>query len=88
MVVQKKVMDFEWGGDGVLRYQGSLCVPTMDELQETIMEKAHRSRYSINAYLHKDASWLERSLLVKYYYESITEFVAKCMKCQQLKIEH
>ncbi|WMV46551.1 hypothetical protein MTR67_039936 [Solanum verrucosum] len=40
-VHKQKVMAFEQGGDGVLRYQGRLCVPRVDELQERIMEEAH-----------------------------------------------
>ena len=30
-VHKQKVMAFEQGGDGVLRYQGSLCVPMVDD---------------------------------------------------------
>ncbi len=29
---KEKVMAFEQGGDGVLRYQGRLCVPSVDKL--------------------------------------------------------
>ena len=47
-VHKQKEMAFEQGGDGVLRYQGRLCVPRVDELQERIMEEAHSSRYSIH----------------------------------------
>ena len=47
-VHKQKVMAFEQGGDGVLRYQGRLCVPRVDELQERIMEEAHSSRYLIS----------------------------------------
>ncbi|KAH0633358.1 hypothetical protein KY284_036144 [Solanum tuberosum] len=47
-VHKQKVMAFEQGGDGVLRYQGRLCVPWVDEPQERIIEKAHSSRYSIH----------------------------------------
>ncbi|XP_069143362.1 uncharacterized protein [Solanum lycopersicum] len=34
------VLAFEQGGDGVLKYQGRLCVPRVDGLQERIMEEA------------------------------------------------
>ena len=30
-----------------MRYQGRLCVPMVDGLKESIMEEAHKSRYSI-----------------------------------------
>ena len=46
-VYKQNVLDFEQGGDVVLRYQGRLCVPIVDRLEERIMEKTHRSRYFI-----------------------------------------
>ena len=47
-VHKQKVIDFEQGGDGVLRYQGTFCVQRVDEIQERIMEESHSSRYSIH----------------------------------------
>ena len=38
---------FSQGGDGVLRYQGRLCVPNVGELRQHILVEAHNSRYSI-----------------------------------------
>ena len=42
-----------FGGDGVLRYQGRLCVPYVDGLRNWILEEAHGSRYSIHPGLTK-----------------------------------
>ena len=39
----QKVMTFQQRGDGVLRYQGRLCVPRADELHERI--RSHSSRF-------------------------------------------
>ncbi|WMV58035.1 hypothetical protein MTR67_051420 [Solanum verrucosum] len=47
-VHKHKVMDFEQGGDVVLRYQRRLCVPKVDDLQGRIMREVHSSRYSIH----------------------------------------
>ncbi|WMV60095.1 hypothetical protein MTR67_053480, partial [Solanum verrucosum] len=47
-VQMHRVLAFEQGGDSVLKYQGRLCVPMVDELQERIMKEAHSSRYSIH----------------------------------------
>ena len=35
-------------GDGVLRYQGRLCVPDVGELRQDILAEAYNSRYSIH----------------------------------------
>ena len=47
-IQKQRVLAFEQGGDGVLRYQGRLCLPMVDELQERIMEKDLSSKYSIH----------------------------------------
>ncbi|XP_070050863.1 uncharacterized protein [Nicotiana tomentosiformis] len=46
------------GEDGVLRLQGRLCVPKVDDVRERILEEAHSSRYSI----HPGATKMYRDL--------------------------
>ena len=46
-VHNQRVEVLSQGGDGVVRYQGRLCVPDMGELRQHILEEAHNSRYSI-----------------------------------------
>ena len=80
-------MTFKQGGDGVLRYQGRLCVPRVDELQERIMEEAQSCRYSI----HPGSTKMYHDLREVYWWSSmkkgIVEFVGKCLNCQQVKVE-
>ncbi|KAH0730162.1 hypothetical protein KY289_001350 [Solanum tuberosum] len=47
-VHKQKILAFKQGGEGILRYQGRLCVPRVDELQERIMEEARSSKNSIH----------------------------------------
>jgi len=74
--------------DAVLRYQGRLCVPKVDELQERILEEAHSSKYSI----HLGFTKMHRDLREAYWWSSmktsIAEYVVKCPNCQQVKVEH
>ncbi|KAH0711565.1 hypothetical protein KY289_007524 [Solanum tuberosum] len=87
-VQKQRVLAFEQGGDGALRYQGRLCVPMVGRLQEKIMEEAHSSRYSI----HPGSTKMYRDLREVYWWngmkKGIAEFVAKCPNCQQVKVEH
>lgn len=46
-MLKKSVEDVSQGGDGLLRYQGHLYVPNVDELRGQILSEAHSSRYSI-----------------------------------------
>ncbi|WMV18602.1 hypothetical protein MTR67_011987 [Solanum verrucosum] len=57
-VLKKSVEAFSQRGDGVLRYQGHLYVPRIDDLREHILSEAHSSRYSI----HPSATMMYRDL--------------------------
>ncbi|KAH0667849.1 hypothetical protein KY285_029055 [Solanum tuberosum] len=43
-LVVEKVEVFSQGGDGVLRYQGRLCVPNVGELRQQFLTEAHNFR--------------------------------------------
>ena len=47
-VHNQKVLAFKQGGDGVLKYHGTLYVPKVNGLQERILEEADNFRYSIH----------------------------------------
>ncbi|KAH0652933.1 hypothetical protein KY289_030611 [Solanum tuberosum] len=87
-VLKKSVEAFSQGGDGVLRYQGRLCVPDVDGFREQILEEAHGSWYSI----HPGDTKMCRDLREVYWWngmkKDIAGFVAKCPNCQQVKAEH
>ncbi|KAH0650386.1 hypothetical protein KY284_030298 [Solanum tuberosum] len=88
VVLKKSVEAFSQGGDGVLRYQGQLCVPNVDDLREQILSEDHSSRYSI----HPGATKMYRHLREVYWWndmkKDISKFVAKCPNCKQVKVEH
>ncbi|KAH0709554.1 hypothetical protein KY284_010981 [Solanum tuberosum] len=71
-VHKKKVLAFEQGRDGVLRYQGRLCVPMVDRIQERILEEAHSSRYSI----HLGSTKMYRDLREVYWWNSMKKGIA------------
>ena len=79
---------FSQGGDGVLRYQGRLCVPDMGKLRQHILVEVHTYIFSI----HPSSSKIYRDLRVVYWWNgmkrNITNFVSKCPNCQQIKVEH
>ncbi|WMV30354.1 hypothetical protein MTR67_023739 [Solanum verrucosum] len=78
----QRVEVFSQGGDGVLRYQGRLCVPNLGELRQHILAEAQNSRYSI----HQGATKMYRDLRLVYWWNG--GIVAKCSNCQQVKVEH
>ena len=84
----KRVEVFFQGENGVIFYQGRLCVPDVGELRQHILAEAHNSRYSI----HPGATKMYRDLREVYWWNGIkrdiADFVSKCPYCQQVKVEH
>ena len=83
-----RVEVFSQGGDGILHYQGRLCIPDMGVFSQHIRAEAHNSRYSI----HAGATKMYRDLREVYWWNGmksdITDFVSKCHNCQHVKVKH
>ena len=77
-VHKQRVLTFEQGGDGVLKYQGRLCVPKVDGLQERILEEAYRYIYSIHLGFTKIYHNLREVYLLEGMKKDIAESVVKC----------
>jgi len=74
--------------DGAVLFEGRVCIPNDLELKRLILEEAHKSSFSI----HPGATKMYQDLKRDYWWPGmktdIAEFVARCMVCQQVKIEH
>ncbi len=85
---QGQAQGFMLNDDGVLRYGTRLYVPNIDELRREIMEESHHSAYTV----HLGSTKMYRDLREHYWWggikRNVTDFVAKCLTCQQVKAEH
>ena len=74
--------------DGMLTLRGKACVPDVYDLRKMIMEEAHCSAYA----MHLGSTKMYRTIKKNYWWSGIkrdlTEFVARCLVCQQVKAEH
>ena len=74
--------------DGVLRIRGRICVLKIGDFIRLILEEAHYSWYSI----HPGAAKMYHDLSQHYWWcgmkRDITDFVSRCLTCQQVKCEH
>ena len=88
LVLRKNNESYYQGEDGVLRYQGILCVADVDGLRENIMDEAHGSLYSI----YPGSTKMYRDLFNIYWWNGIKREVATFMSrfgnFQQIKVEH
>jgi hypothetical protein len=81
-------LEFSRASDGAILFERRICVPSDQELRRLILEEAHKSSFSI----HPGATKMYQDLKREYWWPGmktdIAEFVARCIVCQQVKIEH
>ena len=74
--------------DGSLRFGNRLCVPNDPDLKEEILSEAHNTEYTI----HPGGTKMYRDLKGTFWWNNmkreIAGYVARCLVCQQVKIEH
>lgn len=87
-VRKQKVLDFYYGGDGVLGYQGILCLPMVDGLYERITAEAHSSRYSIVSGSKKLYRDMREVCFLNSTKKGISELVGNCSNRKQDKVQY
>ncbi|KAG8481084.1 hypothetical protein CXB51_025832 [Gossypium anomalum] len=80
--------DFGLNSEGVLCFRGRMCIPKDSDLRMMILKEAHGGPCA----MHPGGSKLYRDLRELYWWpglkREVTEFVRKCLTCQQVKAEH
>jgi hypothetical protein len=87
-IMEEKSHDFSEDEEGVLWYRVRIYVPSIKELKEKILCKAHESAYSI----HLGGNKMYHDLKATYWWygmkRDIAEYVSLCDTCQCVKAEH
>ncbi|KAK5839433.1 hypothetical protein PVK06_008221 [Gossypium arboreum] len=86
--VLNKESEFQIDDDDCLRFRSRLCVPKNSELISIILNEAHCSRMSIHPGSTKMYNDLKRQFWWPGMKRDISEFVSRCLICQQVKAEH
>ncbi|KAG8491584.1 hypothetical protein CXB51_014656 [Gossypium anomalum] len=80
--------EFQLDEDDCLRFRSQLCVPRNAELISMILNEAHCGRMSLHPGSTKMYNDLRRQFWWHGMKRDISEFVSKCLICQQVKAEH
>ncbi|XP_035842153.1 uncharacterized protein LOC118488855 [Helianthus annuus] len=85
----KGVIDkLEENSTGLKTRFGRIWIPRFCEVKATLLDDAHKSRYSV----HPGATKMYRDLKTGYWWpgmkRDIVKYVAKCLTCSQVKAEH
>ena len=84
----EEAKDFTLGNDGILRFQGRVCVPNDTEVKRVILEEGHKSRLSLHLGMTKMYQDLKETFWWQGMKRDVAQFVSTCLTCQKAKEEH
>ena len=88
IVVETPDPHFSIHEDGSLRYDYRWCVPNDSDLRTRILREAHSSCFSTHPGTDKMYQDLKRTFWWHGMKKDVANFVAKCLTCQKVKIDH
>ncbi|XP_028120020.1 uncharacterized protein LOC114317480 [Camellia sinensis] len=88
LVSGKSSSDWMLHQDGSLRYLDKIFVPNIKQLREKVLKEFHHSGFAIHLGGNKMYQELKRQYGWSGMKKDITQFVSKCLTCQQVKAEH
>jgi hypothetical protein len=73
---------------GLLRYHGRIYIPEGGDIQSIILKEAHRALYCVYPGVKKMYVDMKKIFFWVGIKRDVVHFVAKCLKCQQVKVNH
>ncbi|KAE8728977.1 Phosphoenolpyruvate carboxykinase [Hibiscus syriacus] len=87
-IEQGTSLDYALDQDEVLCFKGRYCVPDDAELRQIILNETQNSPYA----MHPGGDKMYWNLRERYHWvgmkKDISDFVARCLTCQQVKADH
>ena len=65
-----------------------MCVPVIEELKKKILDEGHNTPHSVHPGGNKLYKDLRQTFLWSNMKQEVVDYVAKCLTCQRVKIEH
>ncbi|KAA3465845.1 DNA/RNA polymerases superfamily protein [Gossypium australe] len=83
-----ETVDFGLNNEGMLCFRGKVCMPKDSELRQMVLREAHSRTYA----MHPGGNKMYQDLRELYWWlglkREVTDFVSRCLTCQQVKAEH
>ena len=80
--------DFSIDESGGLLYKSRLCIPNDMDLKKNILYESHNTVFT----MHPRSNKMYQDMKQYYWWQGvkkdISEYVSKCLTCQQVKVEH
>ena len=74
--------------NGTIRFHNRVCVPAVEELKRKILNKGHNTPHLVHPRGNKPYKDLNQTFWWSNMKREVVDYVARCLTCQRVKIEH
>ena len=74
--------------DGLLTYKNRVYIPNIAYLRRVAMDEIHHAPYSSHPKYQKTIATARKQYVWPGMKKEMAEYISRCMKCQQVKVEH
>ena len=85
--LEKKYEGYKLEEDGILTYKNIIYIPNVVDWRIIVME-IHQAPYSGHPRYQKTISTARKQYFWLIMKKDMDEYISRCMKCQQVKVEH
>ena len=86
--LEKRYEGYKFEEDGLLTYKGRIYIPGVADLRRIVMDEIHHAPYSGHPGYQKTVATTKKQYFWPRMEKDIFEYISRCMKCQQVKVEH
>ena len=80
--LEKGYKGYKFEEDGLLTYKGRIYIPDVASLRRVVIDEIHQAPYQ------KTIATARKQYFLPGMKRDMAEFILRCMKCQQVKVEH
>ena len=74
--------------DRILTYKNKVYIPNVEILRRNVMDNIHQPSYSGHPRYQKTIATARKQYFWPGMKKDMAEYISRCMKCQQVKVEH
>ena len=86
--LEKKYEGYKLENDGLLTYKNKIYIPNVADLRRILMDEIHQAPYSGHPGYQKTIAIVRKQYFWPGMKKGVAEYISKCMKCQQVEVEH
>ena len=86
--LENKYEGYKSEEDGLLTYKNRIYIANVADLRRVVMDEIHQAPYSGHPGYQKTIPTARKQCFWPRMKKDMAEYISRCMKCQQVKVEH